>query len=221
MLTLEWLHKFPFYLGNALLILQFCPFSSFHHFAHNLVISFETPLRPRYARSVKCQMHVKGNMSEPFPTLFFRNFFFFIYFLCLGARFPFFIVGPGVKCIGQQSGTRSPWHFVWVLVLAPGSRSCSCSRYWGTGIWDMVSGILGVVDCHFLRCGNLRLLIKKYTHRKYAKGIMRVVLLPLLLFSLSSQMGFAFLGFWLFNGCCSVFSFFLCPALCSMNIGVV
>jgi len=121
-------------------------------------------------------------------------------------------LGLGVP--GTLSGFWS-----WLLALDP--VPVPVTGELGAGIWDMVSGILGVVDCHFLRCGNLRLLIKKYTHRKHAKGIMRVVLLPLLLFSLSSQMGFAFLGFWLFNGCCSVFSFFLCPALCSMNIGVV
>lgn len=111
------------------------------------------------------------------------------------------------------------WTAVWdsesvalCLGFGPGSRSWSCvpvsgNSELGSGLWNMVSGILGVVDCHFLRCGNLRLLIKKYTHQKYAKGIMRVVLLPLLLFSLYSQMGFAFLGFWLFNGSLSVFIF--------------
>lgn len=60
----------------------FWPFSAFHHLAHNLVISFEMlgwlRLAAHYARSVMCQMHVKGNMSEPFPTLLFWYPLFFI-----------------------------------------------------------------------------------------------------------------------------------------------
>jgi len=85
MLTLEWLHKMCLLLPGkrifnftVLPVFHF-PVPTFHHFAHNLVISFETPLRPQYARSVKCQMHVKGNMSEPFPTLFFRHFILFFF----------------------------------------------------------------------------------------------------------------------------------------------
>jgi len=62
MLTLEWLHKFPFYLGNALLILQFCPFSSFHHFAHNLAIFMHL-----WHRAIQQSNHpLKTSQTSPF-----------------------------------------------------------------------------------------------------------------------------------------------------------
>lgn len=66
---------------------------------------------------------------------------------------------------------RSVWDLVrsarWVSLL---SSSLSLSLT----LFPFLSAWVWVVDCHFLRCGNLRLLIKKYTHRKHVEGIMRL-----------------------------------------------
>lgn len=95
-------------------------------------------------------------------------------------------------------------------------------------VFPFLSAWVWVVDCHFLRCGNLRLLIKKYTHRKHVEGIMRLFCcyctlppfslvpssspwhfpIPLCTFTFSQQMAFPFGTLqWLFV-----------VALCGMNI---
>lgn len=82
------------------------------------------------------------------------------------------VVYPGVKCIGQHSALG--------LALGLGSGPLSSLGvsaillYLTLSVFPFLSAWVWVVDCHFLRCGNLRLLIKKYTHRKHVEGIMRL-----------------------------------------------
>lgn len=136
------------------------------------------------------------------------------------------VVYPGVKCIGQHSALG--------LALGLGSGPLSSLGvsaillYLSLTLFPFLSAWVWVVDCHFLRCGNLRLLIKKYTHRKHVEGIMRLFCcyctlppffllplsspwhfpIPLCTFTFSQQMAFPFATLqWLFV-----------VALCGMNI---
>jgi len=118
-----------------------------------------------YARSVKCQMHVKGNMSQSFPTLL------FLYFCIFDISFFY------SQALNVLDSSATPLSGFWFLdsgfgFLAPGPWSLGFSLKVWLGFRQ--PSLRGVVDCHFLRCGNLRLLIKKYIHQKHVEGIMRL-----------------------------------------------
>lgn len=106
---------------------------------------------------VKCMS--KATCQSHFLRFFFDIRFFFLIVV---------VVYPGVKCIGQHSALGLSG--IWSAQLA----GCLCYLPLSLTLFPFLSAWVWVVDCHFLRCGNLRLLIKKYTHRKHVEGIMRL-----------------------------------------------
>lgn len=120
LLSVTWQNAFLIWLFFPTL---FWPFSAFHHLAHNLVISFEMlgwlRLAAHYARSVRCQMHFKGNMSEPFPTLLFW--------------YPLFFIASSwyIQALNVLDSTApSVWLWVWDLV---------CSARWVSLLSSFIS----------------------------------------------------------------------------------